>query len=299
METLKNIVYAACLSLAFVSCSDKDNYLDQSEAKVKAFTTFTATVDETAGTRAHIIDPTNSGIKHIRWDDGDRMLVFSDEQLDFKYFTLESASDGKGVFSGNEVKGNKFYALYPPNGNGWEVDSETPTILHYYLSNTDKSSTDNDFKFMFPMVAFSEDQNLVFKQTTGIIRITVGGGINITRVMLNGNNYEKIYGSGYVDLSEDTPIFRLYDDENGYWFTSGWLDENLNLEEETADLVSVVAPAFVVTFLNPTIFILLLIGCSSLLLEPKKELVLLGVSFVGVSLLDVLPEQRQGLVIHI
>ena len=67
----------------------------------------------------------------------------------------------------------------------------------------------NGDSIRIPMVAKNNGGTLLFKQTCGLIHISVLSAARITSIVLFGNNGESVGGWGVVDMSEDAPVFKL------------------------------------------------------------------------------------------
>lgn len=223
-------IVAAMLLMA--GCSNDDFVKEVAQQDMKSFSTFMATTGEMADTRAYVVNDNSSLNKMIAWQDYDEIRVMSDTEREFKLYNLiEIKSNNVGVFGGNELSGNKFYAFYP--GWDWSTD-EDPNIVHFAFHG-ETAINDNDFHFSTPMVAVSEDNNFTFKQTTGMIHVRVTGIYDLETVRLEGNESEILSGTGYIDLSETNPVFRI--DSNPRWsnrFLDGYSRENI--DEEVTDL---------------------------------------------------------------
>ena len=223
-------IVAAMLLMA--GCSNDDFIKEAAQQDMKSFSTFMATTGEMADTRAYVVNDNSSLNKMIAWQDYDEIRVMSDTEREFELYNLiEIKSNNVGVFGGNELSGNKFYAFYP--GWDWSTD-EDPNIVHFAFQG-ETAINDNDFHFSTPMVAVSEDNNFTFKQTTGMIHIRVTGIYDLETVRLEGNDSEILSGTGYIDLSEANPIFRI--DSNPSWsHRSLYGYSRENIDEEVTDL---------------------------------------------------------------
>ena len=223
-------IVAAMLLMA--GCSNDDIIKEVAQQDMKSFSTFMATTGEIADTRAYVVNDNSSLNKMIAWQDYDEIRVMSDTERELSLFNLIEIKDNNvGVFGGDELSGNKFYAFYP--GWDWSTD-EDPNIVHFAFQG-ETAINDNDFHFSTPMVAVSEDNNFTFKQTTGMIHVRVTGIYDLETVRLEGNDSEILSGTGYIDLSETNPVFRI--DSNPRWsnrFLDGYSRENI--DEEVTDL---------------------------------------------------------------
>lgn len=205
--------------LLLAGCANEDAILEPSatDGGVKTFTSFTATLGDVADTRAYLGTGPAEGSRRVYWDDNDGISVFSDLETDFQNYSIGSHEENRAVFGGNEISGNQFYALYPPSGyRGWEKSDENPNILYYNFYNNEWAPYDNNnYSFNHvPMIAKSSDNTLNFKQVTGMIHVQLGGISAINYVSIRGNNDEILGDRGYIDLSEDEPVYRL--DNNAY-----------------------------------------------------------------------------------
>lgn len=210
--------------LLLAGCANEDAILEPSatDGGVKTFTSFTATLGDVADTRAYLGDGPAEGSRRVYWDDNDYISVFSDLETNFQRYKIGSHEENRAVFGGNEISGNEFYALYP--AWGWNPSEDNPNVWYTDLYDGNSASSNNDFYFWAPMVAKSSDNTLNFKQVTGVIHVRIGDIYSLSRVSIQGNNYELLGDRGYVDLSEDEPVFRIderyaYNTSVGVWFT--------------------------------------------------------------------------------
>ena len=201
--------------LILAGCSNEEFKGYKGNEGVKTITSLTATLSEKADTRLHIINGWEGGDKHLGWQEGDRIEVYSDLESETQAFYLTSISEDETVatFLGEDkVTGNTFYAFFPEGSTrtAYEminVDDDNPLLLrvNYDNSYTAYPFTDEDFFTYAPMVAISDGSGFAFKQTTGMVHFCVTGIDNIGRVIFKGNNGEPLLGNGYIDLSQDEP----------------------------------------------------------------------------------------------
>ena len=213
---MKSLFYlcVSCMAIlmpfGLTSCAADDELAEHKEydgGGIKSFTSFTATLDEVAGTRAYLDAEATNGIRRVHWNLSDVIYVYSDTDPELKKYEMTSLSeDDQAVFTGEEVTGNKFYAVYARNRE-ITIDDDNYNILHF--SRAGMTST---YGFHGPLVAITTGNTLSFKQVIGIIHVTVGNINTIDRVSFRGNNNERIGGKGYVDMSESHPILRLDED---------------------------------------------------------------------------------------
>lgn len=232
--------FAIAVGLLLIAGCTNDSLDDNGGVNegMKSFTTFTASLDDVAGTRVHIVDPSSSGNKNVAWDEGDEIFVFSDEDKDLKTYTLTAVTDGMGQFTGDRVRGGeRFYALYP--ADGWVVDSENDNILHYDMTDNRIAGNYNDFCFRGPMIASDTGNNFTFKQLTGMIHIAVGDIFQLESITLSGNNEESLAGMCEVDLSDDIPVLKVSEQNQA---KSIKLNVSETLKETNSDFYFILPP---------------------------------------------------------
>ncbi|MBR4381845.1 MAG: leucine-rich repeat domain-containing protein [Bacteroidaceae bacterium] len=221
----------AGLLLLLAGCSNDETMFEQEDNTegLKTFTSFTATLDDVAGTRAYLDAEASNGIRRVHWEGGDVISVYSDTDTELKEYRLTSLSDdNKATFTGEKVTGNKFYAVFS-SYNEFSVDVKNPAIVHFERGGTryDAKLGQNVY-FGGPMVASSTGNVLAFKQTTGIIQITVGNIPKIWDISLYGNNYEPLGKYSTVDLSASQPVLKLDPEANIVGFGGGYSELNDN-----------------------------------------------------------------------
>lgn len=196
---------AVSLVLLLVGCEDNETIGNENQ-ELKSFSTFIASIGNMADTRASIQNASGKGAKSIVWNDNDVISVFSDTQRYMTSFTLINSNSGSGTFTGKEVIGRTFYALYSSSNSSLD-EGEGNVILTNIGAGI--ATDERSYPFSGPMVAVSDGNTFIFKQTTGMIHISVGSVNKIHQIKLIGNNDEKLSGLCYVDLSESEPICKI------------------------------------------------------------------------------------------
>ena len=166
--------------------------------------------------------------QQLFWDDVDTMSVFSDKQGLGMYLYRE------GAFHGEPMEGNKFYALYPYRKDT-SVDPENPNLIHTRLHYKDTTYKLGSFARPLPMVAVSENNELHFKHTCGILHFSVRSSLYVKLVYLLANDQsEMLIGNGVIDLSEETPVFKMVpDDEKMRNQIDYWVEDVMNPDQPT------------------------------------------------------------------
>lgn len=238
--------------LLLAGCSNDETFTEKKAVDdgVKTFTSFTATLDDVAGTRAFLGDADAMGNKkRVFWEGFEKIRVYSDMQTEPVVFYPDQLNDDNTLtFKGPQITGKKFYALCPSNKD-WIVDEQNPEIVHYLLQNDcsfngiDEEVNDVvNYDFVAPMVAVSTDNNFTFKQITSGIHVTIDNLSEIESAFIISNNGEPLLGDGYVDLSQDTPVFVIdgdCDNMTGYW--SDWFD-SYDMEGTQRDIYFFIPP---------------------------------------------------------
>lgn len=246
MKNKKLIILVGLLLL--VGCSGDEKYVEQqgNVEVTKAFSSFIATLDDVAETRAYLSNTTTStGKRRMFWQEGDAIGLSSDLQKGFKSFQARTVSaDNVAVFTGDELTGNQFLAVYPfddIHASCWYFDKDHPNILHTCLY-AEAPATYNGYQTVAPMIATGDGNQLNFKQTTGMIHVAVSGIYQIELVSLYGANHEKLMGNAYIDLSETEPVLKI-DSTEEYVYTTYAHDINGGVTNgEVIDIYFVIPP---------------------------------------------------------
>ncbi len=179
----------ALLALA-VSC--------QTELSVtcsKTFSTFFASIENGGDTKVHL-EPSGG----VEWDENDGINIVGDSEYPDYFFYVD------GRFKGPEISGTSFTAYYPTyfNKEGDLLVMRNAWPTPFVASKQCWGS--------LPMVARSEDNHLQFKQTLGLLHLRIPASPDnhkCNSIAVFGNNGEILCGEGYIDLSEDVPVYRL------------------------------------------------------------------------------------------
>ncbi|MBO7602568.1 MAG: leucine-rich repeat domain-containing protein [Bacteroidaceae bacterium] len=193
MKELKYIILF-CAALIAASCT-KDDF--GGKDALTSFSQISVGMADLTTTRTHLGENNK-----MFWNKQESIGIYSDVQ-DVELYTLNQSDGENASFTGNTVKGNKFYAFYPYREGA--IDKDNKKILHMRLNN----GWVNNEQSRLPMVATSSTNSFLFKQVVGIIKISLTGDSYISSVSIWGNNKEYISGSGIIDISENTPLFRI------------------------------------------------------------------------------------------
>ncbi len=208
---------AILMPFVLTSCSN-DEFADyKKDGNLKSFTSFTATLDDVAGTRAYLDAEASDGIRRVHWEQGDVVSVYSDINPTLKKFMLTGIDEnGVGTFTGEKITGNYFYAVFAP-GKEITVDASDPDVVHLKGAVFNKNMMADQgavATFAAPMVAATTGSSLSFKQTTGLVKITVGNVHQVDDLFFRGSKLEPIGEDYLVDMSEDKPVLKLDEGAN-------------------------------------------------------------------------------------
>ena len=123
MKELKYIILL-CAALIAGSCT-KDDF--GGKDALTSFSQITVGMADLATTRTHLGEN-----NEMLWDKREGIGIYSDVQ-DVELYTLNQSDGENASFSGNTVKGNKFYAFYPYRKEA--IDKDNKSILHMHLEN--------------------------------------------------------------------------------------------------------------------------------------------------------------------
>lgn len=208
------------LALLFVSCKKKDAETSQS---------FTANIENNSS-RTYL-----EGL-NVKWTEDDLIMVANNAGTQITFQLTEGATTQRGVFYTGDPKKEGFFtgpfkAVYPAKNPQTNVaNSISNTTATVYLPNeqyitpaqtvTHGGSGDLDTETTVsfgngynPMVAYSDNQTLQFKNLLGGLCFPLkgnGGTFHITKIVLTANNTnDKLWGTATVDCSSNDPIISI------------------------------------------------------------------------------------------
>ena len=141
----------------------------------------------------------------MTWRSGDMIAVF--------YGQNETTMDGPALLSttstgrtagftlrmGNPPTGGHYYAVYPASIAsmfGYNIISLPPTQAYH-------AAEDGKVQFEAPMYAYSEDEQLAFKNLCGVVRLTLTTSKTISRIVVSAN--EPLCGDFTVSWNRGVP----------------------------------------------------------------------------------------------
>lgn len=215
-----SIILFAIAVVTFFGCQREQEL----ENSVKTISSVSVSIDDETATKA-IMD-LQSG--EITWNElGDRIGVFSDlhpDIVEYIWDRYEYDGQGRPIFRGEAMDGSHFFAVYPFTDSDdpdlafnasetFRKDPNNTSAIRFVLDpanlNRGSSTYTGPVELKIPMVAKSDDANFVFKQTVSIFHFKIKGEGELPWVILTGNQHEALRGEGFIDLSEEVPVFRL------------------------------------------------------------------------------------------
>ncbi len=178
---------------------------------------FKATIEQgvSNNTRTHIngLNPTEGGSSQVLWDEADLIKVRNAEGTVLNYELTEGANTTEGTFYTGEDHDDFFQPSYTAIYPAFNADEVANTITgngtaRFTLPATQTYVANSFAKGAMPMVAYSENQTLQFKNTLGGIGFPLkGAGIHINKIVLTSNNVDdKLWGVFNVDCTSANPI---------------------------------------------------------------------------------------------
>lgn len=136
----------------------------------------------------------------LRWNAGDLVSIFDGNtgNRQFKFAGTEGETDGPltfqgGASSGTALTGSKIFAIYPYHSqNTISVSGDISTI--YPREQTYVPGSFGSGANIMMAVSEAGNNNLLFKNVCGYIKLSVKGTKTITAIRIKGNNNEKISG---------------------------------------------------------------------------------------------------------
>lgn len=194
MKKLFILSVLCLLAATFVSCTRE---LGIDVKTIHSYDSFTATIEANPATKAMI-----SSDGKVSWVKDDNIIIFGDN-ADTYYFQW----DGNGCFKGGNVIGSSFTAYYPDTFN---LDGNRLVLRNAWPSPFEASKQTWG---SIPMVAKSNNNDLCFKQTLGLIHLRITSsaanhGCNC--ITIKGNNDEILSGEGFIDLSSEVPVYKVF-----------------------------------------------------------------------------------------
>lgn len=149
----------------------------------------------------------------MTWRSGDQISVFYGTSATSMsgVSLLSTSSTGRTaeftLMSGSEPTGGHYYAVYPAGIAGFEYNTITlPSTQEYHAAEGGK------VLFEAPMYAYSNNDQLVFKNLCGVVRLTLTAPKSISRIVIRAN--EPLCGQFTVNWNNGTPTMAATSTDN-------------------------------------------------------------------------------------
>ena len=218
MKSKSILVLAALLLVACV----REGFLPDKD-EIKTFDCFIVTVEDSPMTKVHMED---GGA--VKWDVGDCIGVYSDMQAPVRFYRQ---ADGQfRAENGEAVKGTYFYAYSPYDG--FKYQASDPLCLT--TENSGSIYVEGQEQWSLPMVAKGDDNQLLFKQVSGVLGFQVSASFPIEIIQLRTNDgTETLAGPCVIDLSQQKPMLTQTKIGEGYSNSIGRVNDVSFLEAKT------------------------------------------------------------------
>ena len=177
---------------------------DKTETPVPAADTITAQIEHEPAPTKTYMDANNN----IRWSEDDLLVGFMKSSLGLKYQILPSSVGKTSAFfkkvsggddyvgAGTEWDHNIVYYPYTDeayaakSGSGYNLDVVLPSVQTY--------AKDSFGEGAMAMVAVSEDNDVIFRNVLGGMKLQLKGTQKVKSITLQGNDSEKLSGAATV-----------------------------------------------------------------------------------------------------
>lgn len=206
----KRVIVCLLASAALFSCQKNEVSIPiQEDVEVYAL------MEGMAKTKT-ILDKNNN----VLWSSGDQLTIFNKNTLGLKYQVIEDyvgknyggfsrvlSEDNDNVYAGMALDHLIAYYPYADGISCSKADSNEP-VKSYELTGIslppEQLYVSGSFSNgAFPMVAVSEDNNIVFKNVCGGIKLQLKGLQKVTSIRIEGKNSEKLSGPATVTVYSD------------------------------------------------------------------------------------------------
>ena len=199
----KSLIYIAALTL-IAACNKVE-----SPVPVQDTDFLIAQIEQETATKTYMDDHNN-----IRWSEGDQVVAFMKSSLGLKYqvseesvgktserFVKQATGNSDDLYGGTDWNHNVVY--YPYSATAEAEKSNNNYALNIVLPSEQTYATESFGNGSMAMVAVSEDNNIVFKNVLGGMKLQLRGTQKVKSIKLQGNNNEKLSGAATVTAYTD------------------------------------------------------------------------------------------------
>lgn len=219
---------AACLLAGVCSCKK-----DSGTAEPVMVGTFTAVTENHVSDGKTYLDENHN----VFWKTGDRIKVYSSKDYTegavFGAYSGGSQSEFEavqGLYNDFVADGNHYAAVYPVDKCNFTGNDSEPTFT-VEIPKTQKY--DESWSYSDganPMVAFSDNTTLSFKNVCGMLRFKLHGIAPVKKISIIAHNNEKLWGTATFKFEDGEPKLVSISNDNSETDTI-----TLNVNEESDD----------------------------------------------------------------
>ncbi len=220
---MKKITFFAMLiavgAMILTGCQNKDTATEPTQPVKTVPMTFYASSQAKAEAKLRT-GLAYDGITSV-WTEGDQIKIFTTETKTGNVFTLKKgAGTALGIFEGESVESTGYAAAYPASlassPDGGTIIFNLPSSQAYQPSESDKGTYAPN---IVPVVAYSGSNQLMFENTTGMLRVGVQlkSGTSATvksMVLTDKNSSAKLWGKFKITAAT-SPQALVKDGEDG------------------------------------------------------------------------------------
>ena len=198
----KSFIYIAALTL-IAACNKAESPVVSQESDV-----ITAQIEQETSTKTYM-DAHNN----IRWSEGDQIVGFMKSSLGLKYRILSSSVGKTSAFFEKVSGGNDYVGagtewdhnvVYYPYSDAVEAEkSGNNYALNIVLPSEQTYAAESFGNGSMAMVAVSEDNDIIFRNVLGGMKLQLKGTQKIKSITLEGKNNEKLSGAATVTAYTD------------------------------------------------------------------------------------------------
>ena len=198
----KYFIYIAALTL-ITACNKVESPVVSQESDI-----ITAQIEQEISTKTYM-DASNN----IRWSEGDQIVGFMKSSLGLKYRILSSSVGKTSAFFEKVSGGNDYVGagtewdhnvVYYPYSDAVEAEkSGNNYALNIVLPSEQTYAAESFGNGSMAMVAVSEDNDIIFRNVLGGMKLQLKGTQKIKSITLEGKNNEKLSGAATVTAYTD------------------------------------------------------------------------------------------------
>ena len=234
--TKKYLGLAAGL-LLLAGCTNND-FIDNGispEGQKRTISTISASMGD-ADTRVQLKDG-----HQLLWNEVDVINVFTDEGRYHNYTLTSGAGTSSATFSGDEVTGSQFYALFC--NTIFNLDHESEEVSMYWDSDAIFGKEGENINRFIPLFAKSSNANMQFKQLSGLLHFQVVGKGKLAYASLYGNNGEEFYNEYTLKYTSDDLELKPYELSTSLDHIGGRPNSDIELSEKYNTHIYFMLPA--------------------------------------------------------